>query len=400
MELKPHSEQLFGQLRALIKRSLAEPRRGAEDGQLDRAIDELAIAYQTTTDRLENSEIRIRTLVDAIPLGLLIVSSAGRIEAANPASLLLFRCTYEHLIGKQLRDLFELDGRPLDLASYSVSELSKQATEVIALTASQEQFPASVTLRPFASSAETKMMVVVEDTTARHEIERLRQEFISMVSHDLRTPLTSIQSLLSLIAEGKYDGDLDLMKERVRGIESDASRLIGMINSLLEIHKMESGRLDLFIEVIPCAQIIKRSLQSISPLAERQKIKLVVDAIDPEIHVQADSDYSVQVLVNLLSNAIKFSPDGESIQLTNEVRESDVKLIVRDHGPGISLEFQKRLFNRFEQARLSDSRIKGGTGLGLAIAKGIVEQQGGTIAVESEEGQGSTFWFTLPRVII
>jgi signal transduction histidine kinase len=227
----------------------------------------------------------------------------------------------------------------------------------------------------------------------------MREDFVSMLSHDLRTPITSIQAFMTMLAEGLYDENLSGMKKKATNIERESDRLVGIINALLNVYKMEAGKLELFIDIVPCISIVDRSLQSVTGLTEKKKITITVDSkgiSESDTHVRVDADYAVQVLVNLLSNSIKFSPPAEVIKITLETLDPFVKFSVTDRGPGIPAEFKTRLFNRFEQARISDARVKGGTGLGLAFARTIIDQCGGEIGVESEEGQGSTFWFTLP----
>lgn len=361
-------------------------------------IDELKSSLQETNERLEISQDRIRTLIDVIPVGLLITSASGIIEAANPASLDLFKCEYSDVGNRHLRDL-------LGIADASALSETLQAAhsgpqELIVRRFDGRELEVAVVARPFrTSTSANKLLVVIEDITARREVERLRQEFISMISHDLRTPLTSIQCFLNLIVAGALDQDLPVLKSQAEAVESDVDRLINMITSLLDIHKLEAGRLELVIEAIPCSSIVNRSLTSVSAWARTRNVPINVSLIPTDLLVKADSDYSVQVLVNLLSNAVKFSPSGATVDVAIEVTDSWVTVLVRDQGPGIDQQFQKKLFNRFEQANLSDARVKGGSGLGLAISKAIVEQQGGNIGVHSDPGQGSAFWFTLERVV-
>lgn len=306
---------------------------------------------------------------------------------------------YSDLIGKGVGELFKMEGRslgPSDLDEF------KRASGTIEVTAKlgEREFAADLVVRSFSAFQTPKLLIVVEDVSARHEIERMKEEFVSLISHDLRAPLASIKAFLGLLKNGIYDQNLSTMKEKAEGIESDTTRLLEMINRLLELHKAEAGRLELFIELIPLTSIVKRSIQSIELLAAQKGIEMVTDHLDPSVHVRADADYAIQVLVNLLSNAIKFSPSGKIVRLTFELTGATAKIKVHDRGQGIKEEFRNRLFNKFEQSSIADARLKGGSGLGLAISKSIVEQHGGTIGVESEEGQGSTFWFTLPQVIL
>jgi PAS domain S-box-containing protein len=361
---------------------------------------------QEATGRIEElsrqlNETRklVRTVFEAMPLGLIIVSDGGAIEATNPFCLLMFNCDFSDLVDLNIKDLFVCPQNPELLQSLTRAN-PKEKYEVMALKNDGEGFPAEISLRPFTADVSLKFLIVVEDITARHEMERMKQEFISMISHDLRSPLTSIQCFLNTVSAGLFDDKMPQLKEKTSHAEEETTRLINMINSLLDIDKMEAGRLELFIDVVPCRDLIRSALQSVEALAQKRAVRLQADDPPREIHVSADTDMVVRVLVNLLSNAIKFSPADEEVVIKVSVADSFVTLSVTDHGPGIPEHFRQRMFNRFEQAAISDARVKGGTGLGLAISRAIVEQHKGTIGVNSKEGSGSTFWFTLPRVQI
>lgn len=357
-------------------------------------LEELKAQLEKSTERLHNSESRIRTLIETIPVGLLIASQEGIVESGSPVCLHLFNCTYADLHGRSLGDLFHFEGK---LDEFLSTIDSNQTKEFMARRRDGSEFSAAIKVSSFASFSTPGLLVVVEDVSAKHELEKLKQEFLSMMAHDLRTPLTSIKCFLELVSEGVYDGRIDELKRRSSGIGNDTTRLINMISSLLNLHKLEAGRLQLSIEVVPVSEIIFRSMQSLASWAESRNIPLDVPTPKPNLLVSADGDYTVQVLVNLLSNAIKFSPKGSPVSITHEAHDDFVKIKVIDKGRGIPKEVQARLFNRFEQARLSDARVEGGSGLGLAISKAIVEEQGGSIGVNSEPGQGCEFWFTLRR---
>jgi signal transduction histidine kinase len=199
------------------------------------------------------------------------------------------------------------------------------------------------------------------------------------------------------MASGTYSNNYQGAVRMAGKVEASAKRLINMINGLLDMQKMEAGRLNMFLDVVDCSEIVDHCVDSLETLAQTSQITLT-PFMGGDVQVLADRDYVIQVLVNLISNAIKFSPPGKSVDIRVEPNEKMVTIKVIDQGPGIGEEFRKRMFNRFEQAHISDQRVKGGTGLGLAIAKAIIEQHGGEIGVDSEEGFGSTFWFTLQRV--
>jgi signal transduction histidine kinase len=225
------------------------------------------------------------------------------------------------------------------------------------------------------------------------EVDRLKREFVSMVSHDLRSPLTSIQALLSVLEAGILSEEK--ARARIQDAELDIDRLIKLINDLIEIEKMDMGNLDMTFKETAVERIVKRSINSVHAMADAKKITLAEK--EQANSVFADEDRLVQVLVNIISNAIKFSPENSTIEIAAvEAKDAMVEIRVTDHGRGIPEHLKDAIFDRFKQVEQSDAKEKGGSGLGLAICKSIVEGHGGTIGVESENGKGSTFWFKIP----
>jgi signal transduction histidine kinase len=230
---------------------------------------------------------------------------------------------------------------------------------------------------------------------ALKETERMKQELVAMVSHDLRTPLTSIQGFLTLLSTGMYGELTQPGSENLSIAESNITRLISLINDLLDIEKMQSGKLEMELREVPLQDVFDRSYGSVIGFAEQQKVKLAMEPCD--LLVYADGDRLVQVLVNLMSNAIKFSPKDAEVRVRAEERDDSVEIRVVDHGRGVPAAYREAIFERFQQVQKSDAKVKGGSGLGLAICKAIIEGHHGFIGVESEEGKGSTFWFRVPK---
>ena len=245
------------------------------------------------------------------------------------------------------------------------------------------------------SNEEKSLMCVVHDITERKQIDQMKRDFVAMVSHDLRTPLTSIQMVHSLLAAGAY-GDLnDDGKESVQGAQDSCDRLITLVNDLLDLERMESGRMDLSLDSIPLSDIIKPSINMVANAIKQKKIELILDSsIDPV--VRADKERMIQVLINLIANAVKFSPENSTLQITSDSDDKFAIVRVKDEGRGVPESMRSSIFERFKQVKKSDSKERKGSGLGLAISKAIVELHGGQIGVEPVEGKGSTFFFSLP----
>ncbi|MGH9550028.1 MAG: sensor histidine kinase, partial [Terriglobales bacterium] len=220
---------------------------------------------------------------------------------------------------------------------------------------------------------------------------------MAMVSHDLRTPLTSIAGSLSLVTAGATGKVNDETLSVLRTAEEESERVTRLITDLLDMEKIDAGKMELDIVPVPLLAIVNRSIAAVSHLAAQSSIQLAVDV--PPDQVWADSERLIQVLINLLANAIKFTPaDGHVAVNAGAIDENTVEVRVVDDGRGIPKEHIGAIFERFHQVERDDAKVKGGTGLGLPICKQIIESHGGTIGATSAPGSGSTFWFRLKRV--
>jgi len=249
---------------------------------------------------------------------------------------------------------------------------------------------------------------LTSDISDRKAIERMKDEFISVVSHELRTPLTSIHSSLKILATGKL-GNLDQQGQRMLQIaDEQTERLVHLVNNVLDLQRIQSGKINMNKEACPAQELMRESIQAMKNLAQAQEIKLSFQPCN--FVVWADRDYIVQTLTNLVGNAIKFSPQNSTVELSAMIESpaqvtkkhqsiSYITFAVKDHGQGIPQDRLETIFERFQQVDSSDSRNKGGTGLGLAICRQIVEGHGGQIWAESLLERGSTFYFTLPKLI-
>jgi PAS domain S-box-containing protein len=242
------------------------------------------------------------------------------------------------------------------------------------------------------------------DISDRKAIERMKDEFISVISHELRTPLTSLHSALKILATGRL-GNLSDEGQQMLGIADDSTeRLVRLVNNVLDLQRIESGKVIMECQACNAANLMIQAAEAMQAMAQQHEITLVKQPQD--IPVWADGDYILQALTNLLSNAIKFSSPGGTVWLTVEVEKDsstqnlsrEVVFRVRDEGQGIPSDQLERIFERFQQVDSSDSRKKGGTGLGLTICRKIIEQHNGRIWAESNPGCGSTFAFTLPTL--
>ncbi len=240
-------------------------------------------------------------------------------------------------------------------------------------------------------------MTIVRDISERHAFDKAKDEFISTVSHELRTPLTSIKGALGLIVSGAF-GEFNEGADKMLNIaHRNADRLTLLINDILDLEKTAAGRMEFNLEPVDMAELIQDAIQENAPYCKQYDVSMVGEGLEDDVMGHCDRDRVFQVMNNLLSNAAKFSNKGDDIVVRLEDRESTIYVSVEDFGMGIPLEAQPTIFERFTQADSSDRREKGGTGLGLSIVKLLVENQDGTIDFVSKPGEGTKFFFELPK---
>jgi PAS domain S-box-containing protein len=279
-------------------------------------------------------------------------------------------------------------------------ELLDRRIERILVTRDGREIPVEMSTGLAGTGEGVFFSVFLHDISARKQVERMKNEFVATVSHELRTPLTSISASLALLADGMAG---ELPKDAQGLVEvanASSARLVRLIGDVLDIQKMESGRVDVDMAVQPVLPVAESALAAMRGFADQAGVVLACKAAPEARHMRApiDRDRITQVLTNLLSNAIKFSEPGGRVELSVEAGNGEVLLAVADGGAGIPEAFRGRVFQRFAQADGADSRRKGGTGLGLSICKSIVEEHGGRIWFDSLEGKGATFHVALPAV--
>lgn len=244
--------------------------------------------------------------------------------------------------------------------------------------------------------AVTGFVGVASDISERKRVEKMKSDFISTVSHELRTPITSIRGSLGLIATSRIGELPEPVRQLVQVAHRNSERLVRIINDILDIEKMESGKMAFELRTLDLGALVAQAVEANAGIAADHGVTFVVEPPPEALRVKVDPDRMMQVMGNLLSNAAKFGGAGSSVRIRVEARDAAARIEVADRGCGIPASFQSRIFQKFAQADASDQRSKGGTGLGLSICRTIVERHGGQIGFTSEEGKGATFYVDLP----
>lgn len=351
-------------------------------------------------DSLRESEERYRQLVELSPDAIMIHRD-GRFLFVNGAALRLFGAKNQNeLVGATLMDRVAPEYRQIIQASIRKVTQENLATppleqELLRLDGS----PVDVELQgsPLIFQGEPAVQIVIRDISKRKEIERMKDEFVSTVSHELRTPLTSIQGSLGLVANGVTGTLPPAAKPLVDIAFKNCSRLILLINDILDSEKIAAGKMKFAFREQELMPLLEHAIESNRAFGAQFSVRFELGDTVPGAKVDVDSDRLIQVLTNLLSNAAKFSPKGDVVTVSARRAGARLAISVSDRGPGIPPEFHNRIFQKFSQADSSDRRAKGGTGLGLSISKAIVERHSGCLTFVSEPGRGTTFIVELPE---
>ena len=369
----------------------------------------LCIAEDITQRRqqklaLKASEETFRAAVENAPNGMALIDLRGKLLKVNPALCMLLGYDAGELTNMPLKSIPHPDDADFDAESvrklYS-GQIDVYRVEMRLMHKSGRLIHVllSMSLTRHHDGSAKYYVAQALDITERTEMDRIKSEFISVVSHELRTPLTSIRGSLGLLTGKIVKGLPETAQKLVDIAYKNCERLILLINDILDIDKIASGKMRFDVRPETLAPLLEEAAVSIRGYAEDLGVHIRLDASDPGLMLNVDRDRFIQVLNNLLSNAAKFSAKDGVIELRAEAREGRVRILVSDHGPGIPPEFQDRLFNKFFQADASSTREKGGTGLGLHISRQIIEHMGGQIGFNSKVGEGTTMWVELPLLI-
>jgi PAS domain S-box-containing protein len=389
-------------LRFAAPRALSE----AETRLLAAYADQLAMALDNAAlfEEAENRKTRLEQVFASTSDGFLVLDLGRRVVALNQQGGALLGVNPHEVIGRPFPRLVEELERAMDWETAGGPALAAAIARGGEPAAGDLEMrrPERRTLRWQTTptrdllGAPVGVTVTLRDVTREREIDSMKTEFVSTVSHELRTPLASIKGSLHLLLS---DGSLVLDETQRHLVDislKNTDRLIRLINNILDISKIEAGHIHLDLDVHHPEDFIGMAVEGIQGFADSRGITVAQEVARGLPVLRVDFDRMVQVVTNLLSNAIKFSPEKGHVAVGARLTGDGVEIWVRDHGQGIAAEDAGRLFQKFQQLERGGSGRLGGTGLGLAICRGIVEEHGGRIAVESRPGEGATFTVRLP----
>jgi len=358
-----------------------------EVGELAHAFNEMSAKTKELVEAISEDKTRLATILDNMADGVIMTDAGGNISLANRAAENIF-------------NIKEAENKPLIEAvrDHEVDELLKLCLKTDKTQAVQyESVTSKRYLRaiaiPVIHNESRGVLLLFQDLTELRNLQTTRRELIGNISHEFRTPLAGIKAMVETLGGGAVD-DKKAARDFLTRIDSEVERLTQLVAELTELSRIETGKAELKKEPVDINQLVEEVIAQLSPQAERQKLSISQDFAADLPSVPADKDRVQQVIANLVHNAIKFTPAGGRITITSRALKGSAVIDIADTGIGIRKEDLARIFERFYKG--DKARAVEGTGMGLAIAKHVVEAHGGNIWVESEEGKGSSFSFSLP----
>jgi two-component system sensor histidine kinase VicK len=368
-----------------------------ELGQLAAAVNDLSVRVEESQELTESERRRLDSVLGYMTDGVLATDRRGRITIVNEMATDFLNLENDQIVGKSILDILDLRG------SVTLRDLlENQDPEVLDLSNDEQDLilHASFALIQRESGFISGLVCVLHDVTEQQKIDQDRKRFVSNVSHELRTPLTSMKSYIEALVDGAWK-DPNVAPNFLKVTQEETDRMMRMINDLLNLSRMDLGTARLDKEYVNLNELFNHILDRFDMIlknGEKSEKNYTIkrDFTRRDIWVEVDTDKIQQVLDNIMNNAIKYSPDGGVITCRLVETHNHVIMSITDQGLGIPKEAISHVFDRFYRVDKARSRAQGGTGLGLAISKEVVQMHGGRIWVESREGEGSTFYISLP----
>ncbi len=363
--------------------------------EIQRKIDSAVAGLNSRIQELEKQANQIQAILNSMIEGVIAVDRHANIISINPAIEQIFGISKKDAEGRLLLEVIK-NNDIFEIASAVLSSAQTASKELDLVWPVKRIFQLNATPL-FEAGAVSGCLLAIHDITEIRRLEAMRRDFVANVSHELKTPLTSISGFVETLLEGALE-DKENSRHFLEIIKEHTRRLNSLINDLLELSCIESSNSGLELEEIKLSGFVDKILSAFKSQLKKKTI-LTENIIPQGLSVKADKNRLEQVLVNLIDNAIKFNQDKGFIKISAEDLGDKIKIIIEDSGAGIPAKDIARIFERFYRVDKARSRELGGTGLGLSIVKHIVELHAGTVGVDSVEGAGSKFWFTLPLII-
>ena len=383
----------------------ADGARRFANGDLDYRMDtssypgaeELAEAFNqmasTITDQIRNlttESNQLSVILDTMADGVIVVNSNGQVELMNLSAEWMLESPNREADRIQLAEVVRDDGI---LQLVSEARATRQTRQAELELVHRRRF-LNVIATPLSEGSDEGVLLTLQDVTSLWQVETTRREFVSNVSHELRSPLAAIRAMTETLQDGALN-DTDTAHDFLTRILNDTQRMTTMVNELLELSRLESGQAPIHLAPVSLESVVAEIESRFDVSPDHERLKLETNVPDGIPLVMGEADKLNQVLANLVENAVKVTGDGGLISISANATDRWVEVKVSDNGIGIAREHLPHVFERFY--KVDRSRRDGGTGLGLAIVKHLVQAHGGDIKVESVEGEGSAFSFTLPR---
>lgn len=368
----------------------------AQQQRAHRNAAQLAFAHS----QLKIADNRIRTVIEHAPSAIVIKDLQGRFQFVNPIFCSWYATSQADLIGRATADFLA----PPQSDRVAAHERHVLQSNQIVEEERQMVYPDGKTRDilvqkfpiPGPDNIPTSLGTIVTEISESKKLERLKSEFISTVSHELRTPLTAIKGSLGLIEAGTFGPIPDPVAELVALANNNSTRLIHLVNDILDTEKLDSGGMVFDFGSLDLAQLAAHVVADCQGLESQYRVTFNLLRPDTEVMVKGDANRLTQVIANLISNAAKFSSPEAKIEICVVAHGDKARVTVQDWGMGISDDFKDQVFERFTQANATDNRQSNGTGLGLSISKTIIERHNGQMSFTSALGKGSTFSFVIP----
>ena len=360
-----------------------------ESGQLAHAFNEMSLKLKEMLTTISEDTTRLISILDNMADGLILTDAEGNVVLTNKVAQRLLRIRDKDAKGKPLIEA---------VREHELSELLNSCLETKQEQISQfelgtlNRFLRAIAI-PINNDKLDGVLLLIQDLTELRSLQTMRREMVGNISHEFRTPLSGMKAMVETLQDGAID-DREAAKDFLSRIEAEVDRMTQLVAELTELSRIETGKVELQLEPVNVNSLVEEVIAQLKPQVERQNLTLDMALGDDLPVTQADKERIRQVMLNLIHNAIKFNRPGGSIRTTTKLSADSVILEISDTGTGIAKDDLPHVFERFYKA--DKSRTGQGSGMGLAIAKHVVEAHGGKIWVQSEEGKGSTFNFSLP----